>query len=209
LSTYLDTSALLAYYLPEPRSEAFDAIIRTTASPAISNLVECEMVALVGQKVRGGTYNRRDAGRALGRFREDIGRGAYRYLVVDEGLIHAAMTLMEGFKVALRTLDALHTAAVIQYGCDLLTGDERMARSARGLGITTTYIPNRAAPNRGESVLEALVNTLGLGEDVRSDDLERLRGPDPEHGELWYHVPSGAVVRVTAEEGLFHGKLLN
>lgn len=218
MSAYLDTSALLAYYLPEPRSEAFNALISAAPSPAISNLVECEMVAVVGQKVRGGSYNRRDADRALDRFRGDIQRGAFRYIVVDNHLIQAAIALLESFSVALRTLDALHVAAVREYRCDLVTGDARMARAAERLGVAVSYVPS-ALSNVGVDAVDALINTLGLdGElDYRKWDdessrehreLEFIRTLRPEDDELWCHVPSGALVRVRPEEGQFYGKLL-
>jgi predicted nucleic acid-binding protein len=218
LSTYLDTSALLAYYLPEPRSEAFNALISAAASPAISNLVECEMVAVIGQKVRGGSYNRRDADRALGRFRSDVQRGAFRYIVVDNRLIQAAIALLENFGVALRTLDALHVTAVLEYQCDLITGDARMARTAERLGIMVSYVPS-ALSNVGVDAVDALINTLGLDGvlDYRKWDdegsrerkeLKFIRTLHPEHDELWCHVPSGAVVRVRLEDGQFYGRLL-
>lgn len=218
MSTYLDTSALLAYYLPEPCSEAFNTLISAAASPAISNLVECEIVAVIGQKVRGGSYNRRDAGRALGRFRSDVQRGTFRYIVVDNRLIQAAIALLESFGVALRTLDALHVTAVLEYQCDLITGDARMARTAERLGIMVNYVPS-ALSNVGVDAVEALINTLGLDGvlDYRKWDdegsrerreLEFIRTLLPEHDELWCHVPSGTVVRVRLEEGQYHGKVL-
>lgn len=218
MSTYLDTSALLAYYLPEPRSEAFNALISAAASPAISNLVECEMVAVIGQKVRGGSYNRRDADRALGRFRSDVQRGAFRYIVVDDRLIQAAITLLESFGVALRTLDALHVTAVLEYQCSLVTGDARMAKAAERLGVTVSYVPS-ASSNVGVDAVEALINTLGLDGvlDYRKWDdegsrerreLEFIRTLRPEDDELWCHVPSGALVRVRLEDGQFYGRLL-
>lgn len=218
MSTYLDTSALLAYYLPEPRSEAFNTLISAVASPTISNLVECEMVAVIGQKVRGGSYNRRDANRALGRFRSDVQRGAFRYIVVDNRLIQAAIALLESFGVALRTLDALHVTAVLEYRCGLVTGDARMAKAAERLGVTVSYVPS-ALSNVGVDTVEALINTLGLDGvlDYRKWDdegsrerreLEFIRTLHPEDDELWCHVPSGAVVRVRLEDGQFYGKLL-
>jgi len=218
LSTYLDTSALLAYYLPEPRSEAFNALISAAASPAISNLVECEVVAVIGQKVRSGTYNRRDADRALERFRGDVRRGAFRYIVVDNDLIQAAIALLEGFSVALRTLDALHVTAVLEYRCDLITGDARMARAAKQLGVTVDYVPS-ALSNVGVDAVDALINTLGLGgvldyrrwyegDSRERRELEYIRALPPGDDELWCHLPSGAVVRVRSDGGQFHGKLL-
>jgi predicted nucleic acid-binding protein len=219
LSTYLDTSALLAYYLPEPRSAKFDALISTTTSPAVSSLVECEMVAVLGQKVRGGRYNRSDALRALNKFRDDIGRGAYRYIIVDSQLIRAATELLGGFTMALRTLDAIHVAVVVQYGCDLITGDERMAKTARQLGIVTMFVASTRKINQGTSAVDAVINTLSLANTLtphewhvegsrENRELECLRDVEAEHGGLWYHLPSQAVVRVENDGRTYYGRIL-
>lgn len=218
MSTYLDTSALLGYYLPEPRSEAFDALISAVESPAVSNLVECELVAVMGQKVRSGSYNHRDAKRAWERFRGDIQRGAFRYIVIDHQLIHAAMTLVEDLNVALRTPDLLHVAAIVHYRCGLITGDACLAEAAEQLGITTCHVPSPIT-NQGVGAIDAVIKTLRLDGvlDHRKwsnpysrerRELLLIRAARAERNQLWCHVPSGAVVQVSLAEGQYRGKLL-
>ena len=218
MSTYLDTGALLAYYLPEPRSEAFNDLISAVEGPAISNLVECEVVAAIGHKVRDGSYNHRGAKCALERFRSDIRRGTFRYIVVDNQLIHAAMTLAEDLSIALRTPDLLHIAAILQYRCDLITGDPCLAEAAEQLGIATRYVP-RPITNQGVGAIDAVIKTLRLDGVLdhrrwsnpysrERKELVFIRASRTERNQLWCHVPSGAVVRVNLAEGQFCGKLL-
>lgn len=49
MNRYIDTSVLVAYYLPEPLSER--ALLRG-GTPSISPLVELEFASVLGRKVR-------------------------------------------------------------------------------------------------------------------------------------------------------------
>lgn len=118
----------------------------------------------------------------------------------------------------MRTLDTLHIAALLQYKCELITGDAQMAKTAEQLGVVTHYVPS-AFSNSGVNAVDAVIKTLGLsstldqkqwGEprSLERQDLELMRSSRAEGTQLWYHVPTGAIVRVAHEQGHYQGKLL-
>ncbi len=72
MMSYLDTSALVPYYCPEPNSEAVEKIIMETRWPAISNLTEVELASAVSRKIREGNLSQADGNRIIRQFQSHI-----------------------------------------------------------------------------------------------------------------------------------------
>lgn len=61
MTYYIDTSALVAYYCPEPLSERVEAFLTTHVQTAISRLTELEIFSAISRKIHEGNLDR-DAG---------------------------------------------------------------------------------------------------------------------------------------------------
>jgi len=145
---YVDTSVLAAYYCPEPMSaKAEEAILRSEA-PAISLLVEVELVSAVARKLREGSLSQADATRIVTRFRLHIDEGRYERLPIDTEHYEVARDWVGRFAVPLRTLDALHLAVCLASDAVLLTADTSLARAGRHFGVTIDFLEVPEAPQR-------------------------------------------------------------
>ena len=137
-TTYVDTSALAKWYLPEPGSEAFVEFIVRQDAAVISRLTSVELRCLLARRRRTGEIvagHERDAWLA---FEDDIRAGHLHVEALADGHAMKARHLLEQLRdLPLRTLDALHLAIAQSIRADVLaTADLGMARAAQALGIT-------------------------------------------------------------------------
>jgi len=82
LIRYIDTSVLVAYYLPEPLSGSAERNLRRGGTPAISPLVEVEFASVLARKVRTRELALATARAALEQFRAHLEEGLYRRLEI-------------------------------------------------------------------------------------------------------------------------------
>ena len=129
---YIDTSVLVAYYLPEPLSERAERALRRGGTPAISPLVELEFASVLARKVRARELA---PAAALEQFRAHQDEGLYRRLEIGSAHYDQARRWVEAFRPPLRTLAALHLSVAAAAGAALLTADVRLARAARALHL--------------------------------------------------------------------------
>lgn len=132
---YIDTSVLVAYYLPEPLSERVERSLRRIDTPAISPLVELEFASVLARKVRARELAPVAARAALEQFRAHQEQGLYRRLEIGTAHYDQARRWVEAFKPPLRTLDALHLSVAANAAAELLTADVQLARAARALRL--------------------------------------------------------------------------
>lgn len=129
--TYLDTSALAAYYCPEALSDLVEAEIMRASSPLISQLVEVELQSAVARKIREKSLTKMDGIEILTRFRLHLDSGCFRRLPIEPKHYDIAGTWISRFDVPLRTLDALHLAVCFGAEATLLTADAGLAKAAK------------------------------------------------------------------------------
>jgi len=137
---YLDTSVLVAYYVPEAKSTKVQRVISKQARAAISPLVEVEMFSALGCKVRTGELNVADARKVAGVFELHLEDMLFDMVPISAREYHIARDWIGQFSIPLRTLDALHLAAAFCNGLTLLTADERLADSAKELALPVKFI---------------------------------------------------------------------
>lgn len=120
---YLDSSAIVKLVVEEPESSPLRAWIEQTQDHTSSALARTEVLRAV---------------RRLGPADVERARSALHgidLIAIDEAQLEVAALLEPP---ALRTLDAIHLAAALTLGDELLaivTYDERMAEAARALGL--------------------------------------------------------------------------
>ncbi len=134
---YLDTSALVKIYLPEPESAVLDRSLVGRQDLLVSDLALTEVASAVARRQREGSLPDAVGARIYRRLLSDVEEGFFlRLSVVPETHRDAERILMTS-RVALRTLDALHLSlAVGAAAASLATFDRRMGAAAATLGLT-------------------------------------------------------------------------
>ena len=140
MTVYLDTSVLVAYYCPEPLSEKVEAFITAQIRPKISALTEVEMYSALSKKVREKLMDRKDASRVIAQFISHVDNQYFTYLPVEALHFRLARDWIGVFKFSLRTLDALHLAIASSEGLSIVTTDQSLVKSAKGLGLSTILL---------------------------------------------------------------------
>lgn len=137
---YLDTSVLVAYYCPEPLSETVQALLLAQTLPAISSLVEVELMSALARKIREGGLSITDGGRIADLFSDHLQNGLYLQIPIAESHFSSARNWLRGFHTPLRTLDALHLAVAAAANLQFVTADKTLASAATSLGIPTQFL---------------------------------------------------------------------
>jgi predicted nucleic acid-binding protein len=134
VSLYVDSSALLKRYVEEPDSDKAESILRSDPS-----LVTARHTIVEVRRNLARLLEQREAAAARSAFMEDI--GVLSIVELDEVTCEMAAAIAE--VTGVRTLDALHLAAVQRVGgpaVPFLTFDLRQAQAARALGLTVVGI---------------------------------------------------------------------
>jgi predicted nucleic acid-binding protein len=133
---YLDTSAVVPYYVPENLSNIVERLLQQQEDqPIISQLVEVELFSALSRRVRMSELSRNDALAITELFKNHINEGLYRLVLLENQHYHLARDWIARFDLPLRTLDALHLAVSSINNLYLVTADDRLAQSATVLGI--------------------------------------------------------------------------
>ena len=107
---YLDTSVLVAYYLPESKSSAAQKLLLSSDAKNISSLVQVELFSAVNRRVRMGEFPIEVARQVAELFRSHISSGVFKHIPFSQQEYLLAEEWLSRFDLPLRTLDALHLA---------------------------------------------------------------------------------------------------
>jgi len=133
---YLDTSALVKLYLPEPESDAVDQLVYRRRDLVVSEVAVTEVASAIGRRVREGALSAETATQIYHRLLSDVNDRCFIRLSVGTDTHREAERLLLSSRVALRTLDALHLALAIQAASrSVATFDRQMARAATSIGL--------------------------------------------------------------------------
>ena len=136
---YLDASALVKLYLPEPGSDALDSAVQGRRDLIISDLAITEIVSALSRRRREGTLSLSSCARVHRKLLADIESGLY----VKEDLMpevhrEAERLLLAMDGVPLRAADALHLAlAGLSGAAAIVTYDRRLAEAAVKIGLNS------------------------------------------------------------------------
>jgi predicted nucleic acid-binding protein len=132
---YLDTSVLVALYLPEPMNSRVQKLCSRSDGIAISGLSEVEFHSVLARRVRMNELAKGDALKVLSQFKVHADGGFYRMIAIEQRDYMLARDWLATFRTPLRTLDALHLAVAFSHGLAVLTADKVFAASARHFGV--------------------------------------------------------------------------
>ncbi|MCY7275032.1 MAG: type II toxin-antitoxin system VapC family toxin, partial [Phormidesmis sp. CAN_BIN44] len=81
-NVYLDTSVVVAYYVPEALSNTVEEFLKTEPHPAISQLVEVEFFSAISRRVRTKELSQQDAKQIADLFQSHLANGLYTRLLL-------------------------------------------------------------------------------------------------------------------------------
>jgi len=137
---YLDSSVLVAYYIPEAKSPKVEKAISRQSRVAISPLSEVEMFSALGRRIRTGELDVDDARRIAGVFELHLEDMVFEVIPVSTREYRIAREWIAQFSTPLRTLDALHLATAFSNDLTLMTADRKQADSAEKLAVSVKFI---------------------------------------------------------------------
>jgi predicted nucleic acid-binding protein len=134
---YLDSSALVKLYLPEPESESLDSLLRGRRDLMISELSMTEVLSAVARRRREGALSLPQAYELRNALLSDADSGSFRRLHLSAAIHREAeRSLLGAESVGLRTLDALHIALALSApAASVATFDFRMRAAAEQAGL--------------------------------------------------------------------------
>lgn len=133
---YLDTSAAVPLFVPEPASAAVDAWLDACADPLVSSdWIVTEFASALSLKVRRREIDARQAAAAWGEFR-DFRQSGLRLLPVSRKAFELAADLVREKGSGLRAGDSLHLAMALEAGASgIATADDTLDRNAKAKGM--------------------------------------------------------------------------
>ncbi len=133
MNLYLDASALLPLFIQEPRTQRAHELLRGNIL-VVSDFAVAEFSSGVARRARLGEIN--DSGASAVFAALDAWTvNAARRESLTAGDVGAAISLVRRLELGLRAPDAINIAITQRCEAQLLTFDEKMARSARSLGL--------------------------------------------------------------------------
>ena len=139
---YLDTSVLVAFYVPETFSAVAERRVRKATARAISDLTVVELAAALARKVCGGVLAPSAARRVQTLFREQVAEGYYSHIPLARRHYDAAaeLAMRTAAGQPVRSLDAIHAAVAMVHGLVLVTADKRLASVAQAFGLEVDLV---------------------------------------------------------------------
>lgn len=137
---YLDTSALVAIYIPENKSDKIQKFAEKAGKLAISSLSEVEFNSAVSRRVRMKELPAEAGQQVVSLFQLHVKQQIFHMLPLMQKEYELARNWLGDFKTPLRTLDALHLAVVFANKLELVTADTLFAKSAKKLGVKTKTV---------------------------------------------------------------------
>jgi uncharacterized protein len=127
---YLDASALIKLFVPEPESDALNERLQEAKDVVVSDLALTEVASALGRRVRERLVAPAAARRVM-RAATDLAESLRRAELTPPVHRRAERLLLTSSHQALRALDALHLALALQSdAATFVSYDERLARAA-------------------------------------------------------------------------------
>ncbi|MFO7632668.1 MAG: type II toxin-antitoxin system VapC family toxin [Caldilinea sp.] len=137
---YLDTSVLVAYYVPEPLSALAQQRLLAASTVFVSELVQTEMVSALSLRLRIGDLSLAAVQQVTTLFASHLAQGLYVPLHLSSAVYRQAQAYITRYDLPLKAPDALHLAAAALERAQLVTADRQLAHNAQALGIAVELL---------------------------------------------------------------------
>lgn len=132
---YLDTSVLVAYYIPEALSQLAQQRMQSATVIVVSELAQIEFVAALSLRQRVGDLSIADVQQVTALLTQQIDTQLYRSLHLNQAVYRQARDYITRFDLPLKAPGALHLAAAALEHLPLVTADRQLARNADLVGV--------------------------------------------------------------------------
>lgn len=135
---FVDTSALVKFYYPEPDSDKVEAILLQSKRIYISSLAIVEMASALSKKVRTRELEKEQEAVIWNTFLDDLQTGQMEVVAVDDRHYFKAADLIREFggKYGIKALDSIHlSVAHSLHDAKFLCSDKTLAKVASRMGI--------------------------------------------------------------------------
>jgi predicted nucleic acid-binding protein len=131
---YLDASAVVKLFVPEPESDALNEALVGVADVIVSDLALTEMSSALGRRVREERLARDEAHRLYREAAKLL--TTCRHVELTPPIHRHAERLMLSLPIPLRTLDALHVATALDAeAATVVSFDPRLRDAAASQGL--------------------------------------------------------------------------
>lgn len=137
-SIFIDTSALVKFYYPEPESDRIEAILLRAEQIYISSLTIVEMASALSKKIRMGDLKKEQETVLWTTFLDDLQTGQMEIVTLDERHYFKAADMLREFggKYSIKVLDSLHlSVAHSLHNSRFLCLDKTLSKVASKIGI--------------------------------------------------------------------------
>lgn len=138
---YIDTSCLVAYYLPEPKSDYVQDTLQNLSRICISNIAEIEMLSAIRKKQRMEELSIDHGFKAYNLFKTHIKNGLFEILELNSAVFKTSELVLRNSSLPLRTLDALHLGSAVEYKTAIFTFDNILLKAAKEIKIEIFHNP--------------------------------------------------------------------
>jgi len=152
VTTYFDSSAIVASYVPEPGSRKARKALLAVVSAPFTPLLDLEVRTALRRMAGSGRLTSSESASVLSLVDDDVAAGRLWKAPLD---LHATVARAESLsarhaqRFLSRSLDMLHVAAALELGCTrFVTLDSRQARLAAAAGLASDDLAPRKAPSR-------------------------------------------------------------
>ena len=132
---YIDTSCLVAYYVPEPKSDYVQETIQNLNRVSISSVTEIEMLSAIRKKQRMDELSEEHGFKAYDLFKTHIKNGLFEILELNASVFRASEYILRNSSLPLRTLDALHLGTAVEHKTSIFTFDDILLEAAGEIKI--------------------------------------------------------------------------
>jgi predicted nucleic acid-binding protein len=131
---YLDASALVKLFVPEPESDSLNQALLGARGVILSDLALTEMASALGRRTREGVLTRRQAGHLHREALKLI--ASCRHVELTPPVHRRAEQLLLSIPMPIRALDALHLATALEAGAaTMVTFDLNLRDIAASQGL--------------------------------------------------------------------------
>jgi len=152
VTTYFDSSVIVASYVPEPGSRKARKALLAVVSAPFTPLLDLEVRTALRRMAGSGRLTSYESASVLSLVDDDVAAGRLWKAPLD---LHATVARAESLsarhaqRFLSRSLDMLHVAAALELGCTrFVTLDARQARLAAAVGLESEDLAPRKAPSR-------------------------------------------------------------
>lgn len=138
---YLDASALVKLFLPEPESDELNRALRAHRALTVSDLAITECVSALARRRRQALLHVEAAMEIHRALLETVRTGVFACQTLSPHTHREAERLLLSLEtVRLRAADVLHLALALSCRAShLITFDGRLADAARAVGLSTAF----------------------------------------------------------------------